>query len=121
MPDQPPAPTWVIVHPEWGVYAGHALGMAFFSLQDVGAQPVAATFETKQHAIDHIRSWRNDGLEFDPKAFEYRDVYCDNPAFATPDEMAAAGIAERMLEPFRLAEIENAAAERDLAAAMRLH
>ncbi len=113
--------TWVVVHPEWGVYAGHALGMAFFSLNDVGAQEVAVTFDTRQQAADHIASWRNDGPDFDPDAFRFHDVACDDPGFATPEEMAAAGIPEEMIEPFRRAAIENAETEKVLSAAMRRH
>lgn len=113
--------TWVIVHPEWGIYAGSALGLAFFSLHDVGAQQVAATFETKAQAIEHIKSWKNEGLEFDPADFRFYDVACDDPMFATPDEMAAAGIPNAMLEPFRKAEIENLEIASRVDQAMRLH
>jgi hypothetical protein len=113
--------TWVIVHPEWGVFAGHALGMAFFSLHDVGAQENAATFETRAQAEALVLSWRGDGMEFDPAAFSYHDVACDDPMSATPEEMAAAGIPERMIEPFRLAEAENRRIEREMASAMRRH
>lgn len=113
--------SWVIVHPEWGVYAGHALGMAFFSLHDVGAQENAVTFEGRDQAIEHIESWRSEGHEFDPESFRYYDVACDDPTFATPEEMAAAGIPEAMIEPFRTAELENREIRRDNDAAMRLH
>jgi hypothetical protein len=124
MPLDPEAPkplTWVVVHPEWGVYAGHALGMAFFSLHDVGSQPVATTFESKSQAVDHITSWRNEGLDFAPSDFRFHDVACEDRTFATPDEMAAAGIPDEMIEPFRKAELQNRETERELAQTMRLH
>lgn len=113
--------TWVVSHPEWGVYAGHALGLAFFSLQDVGAQENAVTFDSRAEAEQHIASWRGDGPEFDPATFDYHDVACDDPRFATPDEMAAAGIPEAMIEPFRLAEAENRRIEQEQTSAMRMH
>lgn len=47
----------VIVHPEWGVYLGNAMGLGFWSLLDSAGQFAAAIFAGEAEAEEHIQSW----------------------------------------------------------------
>lgn len=48
---------FILIHPEMGVYVGHALGMGFWSKLDDAGQVAAVTFDSEQKAKDHVTGW----------------------------------------------------------------
>ena len=95
--------SWVAVHAEWGVYVGHAMGFAFFSLQDCAGQAEVTTFDTHRDAAEHVA---NDlGMAAELKSFCFVAIACEHDRGATADELVAAGIAEKMVAPLREASL----------------
>lgn len=87
-----------IVHPQLGVFLGHAMGLAFFSLQgDAGGQYKAPVFATKEEATDMLKQWRGGPppesfVLFDlPTGYGYDEEYVD------PLMMKRAGVSDEML------------------------
>lgn len=98
-PDLDRDTSWVAVHAEWGVYVGHALGFAFFSLQDCAGQAEVTTFDSHRDAMEHVT--KDLGMTAELKNFSFLAVACENDQGATPDELVAAGVADRMVAPLR--------------------
>jgi hypothetical protein len=84
---------YVIIHQEFGIYVGHALGLGFWSKLDSVGQSQVPVFETLQSAQDHVRDW----VDFnDPEAYTFPEVSVDSSAtYATVAELRSAG-----LEPY---------------------
>jgi len=52
-----PGSTLAITHPEWGIFLGHCLGLAFWSKLEPVGQPAAATFPSVEVAEQFMASW----------------------------------------------------------------
>lgn len=103
--------SWVAIHAEWGVYVGHALGFAFFSMQDCAGQAEVTTFGSHRDAVEHVANDLSMAAEL--AKFSFLSVACETDRGATADELVAAGVAEEMVAPLR--------EEANLAASPTLH
>ena len=83
----------VVTHPEWGIYLGNFWGLGFWSLLDGAGQPAAVTMESEEAARFHVAGWAENN---DPGVYAYVRIDCANGAYATPTELASAGL-ERLL------------------------
>ncbi|MFG1270597.1 hypothetical protein V5F40_21845, partial [Xanthobacter sp. DSM 14520] len=78
----------VIVHLEWGVYIGNALGLGFWSMLDSAGQFVAVIFASEADAEAHIRSWDENNT---PSAYRLVSVAAAG-RWASLAELRAAGL-----------------------------
>ena len=51
--------SFVIHHPEFGVYLGHAFGHGFSSKLDPAGQEAACAFRTQEDATSHMATWND--------------------------------------------------------------
>jgi len=81
---------YAITHPEQGIYVGHAMGMAFWSLWDAAGQDCAVVFDTKEDARNHVMSWATHN---DPDAYGYAEVgVAPDAHYATVADLRKAGL-----------------------------
>lgn len=78
----------VIVHPEWGVYLGNAMGLGFWSLLDSAGQFAAAILAGEAEAEAHIRSWDENNT---PSAYQLVPVAAGG-RWASVAELRTAGL-----------------------------
>tara|TARA_B100000965_G_scaffold315202_1_gene275386 strand:+ start:1230 stop:1523 length:294 start_codon:yes stop_codon:yes gene_type:complete len=83
----------VVTHPEWGIYLGNFWGLGFWSLLDGAGQPAAVTMASEEAAKSHVSDWAENN---DPGTYAYVTVTCSDGEYATPAELARAGL-ERLL------------------------
>ncbi len=97
--------TYAVVHPQEGVYLGHALGLGFFSLLDSVGQTQAVVFPSRQAARDHVASWDSSN---NPDDYRYVALSTASPEFATIVELKEAGLAGMLgdMEDNLLANLE---------------
>lgn len=83
---------FAITHPEQGIYVGHGLGLAFWSLWEAAGQDCAVVFDTEDEAREHVSSWMDHN---DPDDYGYAavDVAAD-AGHATVEELCAAGLGD---------------------------
>jgi hypothetical protein len=86
---------YVLTHPEWGIYLGHALGLGFWTLLDVVGQEQACVFDTVEQARKHIASWDHQPKE--PPVV--RSVVVASAHWATVRELRAANLPEAWIAP----------------------
>lgn len=78
-----------IVHPEYGIFVGVGLGLAFWSNIDCVGQTQAPLIPDEAQARAFVDSWCNSpGAD----AFTYHPVTSADPTFATIEELDAAGL-----------------------------
>ena len=55
---------YLLIHPEFGVYIGHCMGLGFWSNEETAGQNAACTFALPEEAHEHANSWIHtpDGL-----------------------------------------------------------
>lgn len=83
--------TVAIVHPEWGIFVGIGLGLAFWSALDcVGQDTVPVMTEDEARAF--IDSWPDCPVKSD--GFTYHPVQIAGDHWATIEELDAAGLSE---------------------------
>lgn len=78
----------VLVHPEWGIYLGNAMGLGFWSKLDPVGQPSAVTFPSERAAREHMATW-------DPPpvtGVTFHTVRPDDGEYATMSACVAAGL-----------------------------
>ncbi|MCI0755471.1 hypothetical protein [Teichococcus vastitatis] len=77
----------VITHPSDGVYVGHALDLAFWTLLDAAGQAEVVTFTDEAEAREHVANWdeRNN-----PASYGYVAVSAGR--YAGVEALAAAGL-----------------------------
>jgi hypothetical protein len=85
--------SFVIVHPQDGVYLGYAMGLGFFAKLDSVGQTQAAVFPSEQAARDHIASWDD---AHNPDGYRYVAVTTDHAEYATIAELKHAGLADML-------------------------
>ena len=87
-----------IVHPEMGVFLGHAMGMSFFSLiGDAGGQYKAPVWNTHKEAQDFLGTWRNSPPPEQFVLFDLPSGYGYDQEYVDPLVMRRAGVTEEML------------------------
>ena len=78
----------VLVHKEFGIYLGNAMGLGFFSLMDCAGQDHACVFDNADQAREHVASWEGEHDQGD-----YRTVPVNTAGrWATIEELSAAGL-----------------------------
>lgn len=80
--------SYVITHPENGIYLGCCLGMGFWSKIDPVGQPSAVTFPSVNEAEEHMASWDNGK----PDGVTLHSVAPDNGNYASIAACVAAGL-----------------------------
>jgi hypothetical protein len=65
---------FIITAPEWGIYFGNAMGLAFWSLLDPAGMPAAPTFKRASEAHKHIKEF----IDHPPQGFTVMAVDCKN-------------------------------------------
>jgi hypothetical protein len=90
-----PQNDFLIVHPQYGVYLGSAMGRGYWSKVDSVGQPAAVTFRSRQEALDYMASW----AVSPPPGVELLPVVSDGPGYATIAACVRAG-APAWLDPF---------------------
>jgi hypothetical protein len=78
----------VIVHPEFGIFLGTALGLAFWSKIDPVGQPCAPTFANMDQAQELISAWTGEPLT----GWALHEVIPDDGTYASVMACAAAGL-----------------------------
>lgn len=91
----------VIVHPVYGVFTGHAWGLAFWSLLDAGGQTHVPTFDDAKSAQEFVDTWQS-SPELDKKDLTFHTVNDDHDA-VDGLILAASGL-EKEAEPLLLNE-----------------
>lgn len=87
---------YVIVHETDGILVGMALGLAFFSLLDSAGQWEVPVI-TKADFTSIIKSWKEQIDENATTFFDklsVKEVKVSNPAYATIEELEAAGLGD---------------------------
>ena len=79
----------VIVHPEWGIYLGSAMGLGFWSKMDPVGQESAATFDGLLEAKRQIQSW---DCNNDPAKYKCVRVFTRERNWATVAECMLSGL-----------------------------
>lgn len=82
--------TVVIIHPEWGLFVGVSMGLAFWSALDCVGQDTAPVMPTEDDARQFTSTWC---LSTDPQTFTYHPVQAAKH-WATIEELDAAGLSE---------------------------
>lgn len=80
----------VIVHPDWGIFLGVAMGLAFWSNMDCAGQTCAPIIPDEAEARKFLEM-RSHGPG--PEAFRYHPVQAAE-AWATIEELDAAGLSD---------------------------
>lgn len=106
-----------IVHNQMGVFLGHAMGLAFFSMQgDGGGQYKAPVFATKKDAMEMLESWTNRPpietfVLFDlPSGYGYDEEYVDPLMMrraGVPDELLGCCLQNEMMAARHFAKLNN--------------
>lgn len=79
----------VIIHPEWGIFVGVSLGLAFWSAIDCVGQETVPVMESETDARAFIDSWV--GASVKSGDFTYHPVPTKS-THATIEELDAAGL-----------------------------
>lgn len=87
----------LMIHPEWGVYLGCAMGFGFWSKLDSCGQDAAVAFDDEAQAREHIASWDNVDAEPEYARITFLPVVADrfeqpHHAWATMQACVAAGV-----------------------------
>lgn len=82
--------SFVITHPEMGIYLGNCMGLGFWTKLDPAGQEAAAVFPTREEAESFMATW-DDGK---PAGVTLHPVIPDrgNGTFASIDACVAAGL-----------------------------
>ena len=72
---------------EEGVYLGSCMGFGFWSKLDSVGQDCAATFESREQALEYAKTWNSQML-----GLNTREIQCEDSYYATIEECVAAGL-----------------------------
>src|SRR5690606_16333302 len=79
--------SFAVTHPEYGVFVGAALGLAFWSKLDAVGQDRAAVFETAEEAREFFSN-----IPEDVKNFSFVELETSEEFFATIKELEDGGL-----------------------------
>jgi len=82
---------YVIVHPEWGIFLGAALGLAFFSKVETAGQDAAPTFPTREAAETQVKSWEPYDPEYERITY-HEIIVTDIRGYASIQDCTNAGL-----------------------------
>lgn len=80
----------VIVHENFGIYVGNAMGMGFWSKMDAAGQVQVPTFPSIDEAREHVSGWDENN---NPDDYRFEEMPHDNP-YVTIEELEEAGLSD---------------------------
>lgn len=95
---------YILIHKSDGIFLGHAMGLAFFSVLDAVGQTQAVTFESLEAGHAFLAETGN---VWTPELVRFEPVECATDGHATCDELEAAGFKD-LLGDMRLNELREA-------------
>lgn len=82
----------VIIHPEWGIFVGISMGLAFWSAMDCVGQDCVPVMPDEAEARAFIDAWDGNDVT-DKTVFKFHPVQAAKQ-WATIEELDAAGLSE---------------------------
>ncbi len=79
--------SFIVTHPEWGIFLGAAMGLAFWSELESAGQDSACTFGSEADAKAFIAEWPQEVSLW----CAIKPITTAEPGFATVTELIAAG------------------------------
>lgn len=92
---------WVVVHPTDGIFVGHSMGLAFFSLIEDAWQNSVVCFEHHPEAFVFMDIYLDGG-----EKYKYVELEVADGRYATYAELCAAGL-EREAAPLNPARVKE--------------
>jgi hypothetical protein len=87
------AERYLAVHPEFGVYLGHCMGMGFWSKLDPVGQAYACTFKDEAQMREFIQMWETPIPDIKAvRVLTQEKVGTDGSCYATIPEVIEAGL-----------------------------
>lgn len=82
----------LMIHPDWGVYLGAAMGFGFWSKLDPVGQDAAVAFDNEAQAREHIASWDNADADPEYTRITFLQVVADKGEWASIRACVVAGV-----------------------------